>query len=187
MNDINIFCNILRKRSEDNQQSFNVLYANRLYGNCFSVLRQELDSIVRAIYLLDISDIELRNNFILQTLNGEKWSYINEKCKKVIITDKIMVELADRLTSWVQSVYKFGCGFIHLSNFHNYETENPFAKLSIEERSSIIEHMRCYHGAILDHDSSMKDFIPYLPRVMDKISCNLKSQIDSIEKERMLD
>ena len=53
------FCQLLRKRSEENKNSFEVLFRNRLYGNCFSVLRQELDSMVNVIYLLNETDLSL--------------------------------------------------------------------------------------------------------------------------------
>ena len=41
-----------------------------------------------------------------------------------------MVDKADELKGYVHYVYKFGCGFIHLSGFHNYGMTNPFDKLS---------------------------------------------------------
>ena len=56
MNTVDRFCKILRNRSEENRKSFDVLFRNRLFCNCFSILRQELDSMVRVIYLLNIGD-----------------------------------------------------------------------------------------------------------------------------------
>lgn len=78
------FCNIIRTRSIENQKSFHVLYSNKLWGNCFSILRQELDSLVRVMYLLDITDLSLRDNYMSQTLDGEKWSYVNSNGKKLL-------------------------------------------------------------------------------------------------------
>lgn len=71
---IDKFCNIAEQRSKDNIASFKVLYENELYGQCFSVLRQELDTMVRMIYILHFDDSKIRLHLMSQTLNGEKWS-----------------------------------------------------------------------------------------------------------------
>ena len=180
-NNLDLFCNILENRSIENQKSFEVLYSNGLWGNCFSILRQELDSLVRVLYLLDITDLNLRDNYVMQTLRGEKWSYINHNGKRVVVTDKDMVDLANSLMGWAQYVYKFGCSFIHLSNFHNYNVVNPFALLSQEEKNSIIYYMEHYHGAELNNNSEMKDFYPYLSKVMEKIAGNLNCYIQELK------
>ncbi len=179
---IDLFCNMLVNRSIENQHSLNALYSKELWGNCFSILRQELDSLLRVMFLLGISDLEQRNKFITQTLNGEKWSFINDKGKKVYITDKTMVDLADSLIGWAKNVYMFGCGFIHLSNFHNYAVINPFVRLPQSEKDSIIYYMRSYHNAILDNNSPIEDFLPYLPKIMDKISGNLNCYIQELKR-----
>jgi hypothetical protein len=45
-------------------------------------------------------------------LEGIKWSYPNTK---KVVTDKQMVDLADKFYGWPFFVYKLGCAFIHLS------------------------------------------------------------------------
>lgn len=182
MNNTERFCQLLRNRSNENKKSFEVLFRNRLYGNCFSVLRQELDSMVRVIFLLNETDLGKRDAFIRQTLNGEKWSFINNNGKRQKITDKDLVDLANNLNGWTQNVYKFGCAFIHLSNFHDYQSENPFKALEDSDKDSIINQLHNYHGAILDRDSSLHDIIHYLPSVMDKISSNYECEIKSLEE-----
>lgn len=47
--------------------------------------------------------------------------------------------------------------------------------------------MRQYHYASLSRDSSMEEFVVYLPRVMSKISGNLKCDINSVREEKDLD
>ena len=42
---------IIQKRSEENDKSIKLLYKQKLYGNCISILRQELDSMVRVLFL----------------------------------------------------------------------------------------------------------------------------------------
>lgn len=97
-----------------------------------------------------------------------------------------MVDFADSLTSWARNVYKFGCGFVHLSNFHNYNTVNPFTLLSQDEKTNIIYYMELYHGALINNNSTLDDFIPYLPKVMDKISGNLNCYIEELELNKEL-
>ncbi|PXY02927.1 hypothetical protein DF185_02200 [Marinifilum breve] len=175
------FCRILRDRSEENKSSFSVLYKNKLYGNCFSVLRQELDSMVRVIYLINIPDISQRELLVNKTLNGEKWTFINHNNKVQTITDRDMVNLASQLRGWTQNVYKFGCAFIHLSNFHSYLTEDPFSSLTDSEKEDIVNQLNNYHFAGLTKDSKMNDIIPYLPNVMDKITANFEYDICKLE------
>lgn len=182
MEDRKRFCQLLRTRSEENKKSFDLLFRNRLYGNCISILRQELDSMVRVIYLNHETDSKKREAFIRQTLNGEKWSFINHNGKKQTITDKDMVDLADTLNGWTQNVYKFGCAFIHLSNFHEYQTEDPFQSLDDADKDRIIFQLHQYHGANLTRASSLNELIHFLPNVMDKISSNYEYDIKSLEQ-----
>lgn len=76
MSEIKQFCTLIRNRSLENKKSFDLLYKEKCVSNCISIVRQELDSIIRVIYLLQLKD-EIRNCLINQTLNGEKWVYIN--------------------------------------------------------------------------------------------------------------
>jgi len=145
-------------------------------------LRQELDSMIRAIYLLTISNISEREKLIIKTLTGEKWKRINKNGKNESITDKNMVEIADSLNGWTLSVYKFGCSFIHLSEFHNYNSVNPFSLLSEAEKKDIVSHINNYHCASLNSNSSLEDIIPYLPGVMEKIRSNLGCYLDDLKK-----
>lgn len=182
MTQLNKFCKMLRERSVENNNSFQVLFRNQLYGNCFSILRQELDSMVRVIYLLNISDLTKRELLIKKTLDGEKWSFVNHNGKNQTVTDRDMVNVANELKGWTQNVYKFGCAFIHLSNFHNYLSEDPFKSLPDSEKDDIINQMRNYHFANLNRESTLNDIIPYLPSVMDKIKGNFECEIKSLER-----
>jgi hypothetical protein len=40
------------------------------------------------------------------------------------MTDREMIVIAHELQGWTQSVYKFGCAFIHLSSLHDYTTQS---------------------------------------------------------------
>ena len=72
MKNLKQFCMIIQKRSEENDKSIKLLYKQKLYGNCISILRQELDSMVRVLFLLS-QEQEIRQCLIQQTLNNEKF------------------------------------------------------------------------------------------------------------------
>ena len=114
-----------------------LLSGARLAGQMVSVLRQELDSMIRVIYLLS-QNTDRRNQLIDAAANGEKWSQAGSRAK---VTDKEMVDLAQSLQGWTQSVYKFGCAFIHLSGLHDYNDRDPLAQLPVEERENILENV----------------------------------------------
>jgi hypothetical protein len=184
-NELTEFISIVNQRTNENKKSFEVLYQNQLFGNCFSILRQELDSMVRIIYLLNLPDLNERNNLIKSTLNGNKWRIKNANGKWVNVTDKEMAELSNSLNGWTLSVYKFGCAFIHLSDYHNYHAKDPFQSLAREEKENIIKHMSYYHGAILNLDSTFKEIIPYLGNVLEKITDNLDCYIKELTLQKI--
>lgn len=149
-----------------------------LAGQMVSILRQELDSMVRVIYLLTQRP-ERRELLIEASVKGEKWS---QESSRVTVTDREMVDLAQGLQGWTQSVYKFGCAFIHLSGLHDYNDRDPLAQLPGEERSDILEHCRHYHGGPSIDKTGFEALVPFLPRVLDKIASNLESYLIALEK-----
>lgn len=95
-----------------------------------------------------------------------------------------MVEVANRLNGWTQNVYKFGCAFIHLSNFHNYLVKDPCLSLKKEDKEEIIKHIKNYHMITLRNDFSLEDIFNVLPSIMDKIHKNLECEIETLEKNK---
>ncbi len=172
------FCQLVRQRTQENKKAIELLSENRLTGQVISILRQELDSMVRVIYLLS-HPIEERNHMINLTLTGQKWRLRN----RGQVTDRLMVDLADSLNGWTNSVYKFGCAFIHLSDFHNYLINDPFKNLNSEETHSIKRHLNHYHGFPLETELTLQSTVEYLVPVFNKISSNLKCYISNLEKE----
>lgn len=177
MTDIEIFCRQIRKRSTEHKMATMALHSHGITSQVMSILRQELDSMVRVIYLLHVKDIPYRNSLIKAAVEGQQWT---EKGKKKKITDRDMVNLAQTLQGWTESVYRFGCAFIHLSSFHDYQDRDPMAMISEHERKDIIAHITAYHGA--PHGEKFQDLLPLLPMVFDKISDNLEYYLGSLEK-----
>src|SRR5438094_8355770 len=109
MTSLEMFCRQIRARSTEHREAIHLLHGRRLFSQVLAILRQELDSMVRVIYLLSIADKPYRQQLIDASANGEKWT---AKGKKACITDREMVELAQSLHGWTRSVYKFGCAFL---------------------------------------------------------------------------
>lgn len=136
---------------------------------------------VRVIFLLSLSSLPEREAYARATLAGEQWvtTTVNGKQRKV--TDKEMVDMAQTLQGWTESVYRFGCSFIHLSNFHNHLATNPFHSLPQAERDSILAHLRNYHGGPIEDDPSIEVIASYVPRVFEKIASNLTYYLSQLE------
>jgi hypothetical protein len=170
MDNLSIFIRQVRKRSQEHQQVMSLIAPMNIVSQMVSILRQELDSMVRVIYLLNQTK-EHRNFLIESSVNGKLWFQQHSRAK---ITDKEMVEYAQTLQGWTQSVYKFGCAFIHLSSFHDYSDRDPLQQLPNDERKNLLEHCRYYHGGPLQNEPTFSDLIPYLPNILAKISGNLE-------------
>lgn len=177
MSSSTIFLRQVRSRSLEHRRAMQLLSREGLAGQMVSVLRQELDSMVRCIYLLT-QDPERRALLIDASVRGEKWSQEGSRAK---VTDREMVELAQALQGWAQSVYKFGCAFIHLSGLHDYNDRDPLAQLPTEERQDILEHCRHYHGGPPPGAECFTDLVPYLPRVLEKIAGNLECYLAALD------
>lgn len=178
------FCEILRKRSAEHSEAMRRV--KDLPGMMVSILRQELDSMIRAVYLLSISDFDKRNRLIKQALDGEKWTELTKNGKSKIITDRDMVELSNELQGWTLSVYKFGCSFIHFSSFHDYSSVNPFTQIDSDEQRNILDHLRNYHGGPMIDTPSFEELATYFPRVFDKIAGNLECYIKDLENNQVI-
>lgn len=147
-----------------------------LPGHQVGVLRQELDSMVRAIWLGHCNASDKQRLAELFQQSGEF-----RKVSGGRITDTEMVSLAGSLYGWSQRVYKFGCAFIHLSNLHDYQNRDPFLDLSDLDRREIIEHISNYHSVRLNDDFSLDDLVPVLPRIFEKIRGNLECELADLE------
>lgn len=181
MSDIQIFERQVRHRSSEHLKAMSVLAAHRLYGPMISVLRQELDSMVRVIFLL-AQPIDIRDQLIADSVSGRKWKVGRQK-----VTDRQMVDIAQELQGWTASVYKFGCAFIHLSALHDYNERDPLQLLPTSERDDILAHCLRYHGGPVGSDAGFMDLVPFLPRALEKVAGNLQCYLDDLLNGRSLD
>lgn len=183
MSNLSVFVRTIRSRSIEHQMAMKLLAKSGLSGQMVAVLRQELDSMVRVIYLVTQSP-ERREALIDALINGEKWTREGTRAR---ITDREMVDLAQELQGWTNSVYKFGCAFIHLSHLHDYNDSDAMAQLPPDERRDIIDHCRHYHGGPAMGEERFTDLVPYLPSVLDKISRNLEYYLETLESGDVLE
>ena len=176
---LEIFCRQVRKRSSENRKARALLHRNALTGSVVSILRQELDSMVRCIFLLSIADNEYRMKLLADSVSGKLWRTKDDKSR---VTDREMVDLANRLHGWTRNVYAFGCGFIHLSALHDYADRDPLAQLAPQDRKEIALYLRNYHGVAMDEDTTFRDIEAVLPAVFEKISSNLECELQDLER-----
>jgi len=174
------FVALIKARSDEHEIAFARIHD--LPGSMMSVLRQELDSLIRVLYLLSVVDLEERKRLMACTISGERWSVLTPKSKMAVVTDAIMVEAAEKFEGWARSVYKFGCAFIHLSNFHGYNSQNPLNSISEEEKADLLRHMRYYHGGPESDNPTFHELARYFPRIFGKIKGNLECYLESLSK-----
>lgn len=180
------FVELIRNRSEDNKSAILLMFDKGLISNCLSTLRQELDSFVRIIFLGRINDISERRRLMKQTLNNEKWIVLTSNNKSRVVTDRDMIERATELKGYVSYVYKFGCSFIHLSNFHNYRNINPFESLSYSQRLDIKIYLHQYHGFPMEKSLNVDNVAKLIPDVFSKISENMSFYLEEILNDQMI-
>jgi hypothetical protein len=176
---VKVFVRQVRERSRENAESLRLLHSKSLHANVVSILRQELDSLVRVIFLLSQTNRAYRSALIADSVEGRPWT---KKDGKGRITDREMLDLSKDLFNWAKNVYEFGCAFIHLSSFHDYATRDPMESVSAAERSTITSYLNYYHLVHLGPNVKFSEILPYLPGVFDKISSNLECYLKDLEK-----
>jgi len=172
------FVRQVRERSRENATALKLLHREGLHGNVVSILRQELDSLIRVIFLLSQTDRAYRIVLTAASAEGRPWT---KKDGKGRITDREMVDLSKDLFYWAKNVYEFGCAFIHLSNFHDYASRDPMDMVSEVERATIASYLNYYHLVHLRPDVKFSEILPYLPAVFEKIRSNLECYLKDLE------
>lgn len=181
------FCGAVRARSAEHAAAVRLLARDgATAGVLVGLLRQELDSMVRTIFLLSLSEPS-RARLLEEHTNEERWTLPTPRGRERVVTDAEMVALAERLHGWTRNVYRFGCAFIHLSRLHSYRTVDPLSLLSLEERGDVLGHLRSYHGCPDDDGVTFADIVPYFPRVFEKIASNLECYLRQLEAGVALD
>lgn len=180
--DLGVFCRQIRQRSSEHQEAMTLAAERGWRSIAFGILRQELDSMVRVIYLLT-QPRQLRADLLAASVAGVRWRVQTENGKMKPVTDREMVDLAQNLHGWTRNVYEFGCRFIHLSSAHDYLARDPFQALPFEEREGIAQYINHYHrrpDQTLSVNSTFDDIIAYAPLILKKISRNLEHELAAL-------
>jgi hypothetical protein len=182
MSAVETFCRQVRSRSAEHREAIRRL--SSLPGQIVAILRQELDSLIRVIFLLAQTDRQYRDYLIDAAVDGRKWTARGSRKR---LTDREMVDLANGLHGWTESVYRFGCCFIHLFNLHDYRNRDPLQQLPDEEKAAVLGHLRYYHGGLVQESPTFQDMVPFLPRVFEKVADNLECYLRQLENDGDLD
>ncbi len=163
------FCRMIGARSREHHEAMRVALDNGWFAIAGSVLRMELDSMIRVIWLLRHPDT--REQILASCVAGEGF-----KVGRTPIRDGAMAADAANVNDWVQSVYRFGNTFVHLTNAHDYAVLDPFQ--AYEHRGEVIEFLNHYHrdkvpGGPVDDSFTLRDLAAYAPYVLEKITSNL--------------
>lgn len=173
--DLQIFCNIVKNRSEENNKAIKLLVSNELYSTAISILRFELDSMIRVLYLLSCSPF-VREHHLKQFFQDQRWEQ-NGK----YITDSLMVKKAVNLHGWASKVYGFACAFIHLSYYHDYYNDDPFSRMDNNNLDIIKNYMIEFHEFNKDKTITFNSLKPYMLDIFHKINGNLECYIEDLE------
>lgn len=176
------FCRQVRARSLEHREAMSMADLHGWLSIAVGILRQELDSMVRTIFLIEQRDPGLRARLLEQAVSGESWRLPTAKGTLKKVYDRDMVDLAQNLHGWTQLVYRFGCSFIHLSDLHDYHARDPFRGLPLQEREDIAHYLRKYHGGDVSTGSTFNEVAAYAPKVLDKIASNLEHYLDDLER-----
>lgn len=183
MNNLEKFCTIVKKRSIENSKSIKLQIENDLYGAACATLRQELDSMVRVLFLLSKERI-IREHLLNQFFNEE----INKRWKLdgKTVFDRLMVDKASYIHGWASMVYDFCNAFIHLSSFHYYLEDDPFLFYEQEDLQDIKRYMIQNHSFPAEKDITFESMKPYLLNIFNKINDNLDSYLQQLENNPQL-
>ncbi|MGY1868210.1 MULTISPECIES: hypothetical protein [Nocardia] len=181
--DVAWFCRQVRARSQEHEEAMSVAAQRTWLSIAVGILRQELDSMVRVIFLLKQHDPRLRARLLRQAVSGEIWTLPTSNGRSRRVTDRDMVDLAHTLhDGWIRLVYRFGCSFIHLSNLHDYHSRDPFHGLPQDEREDIARYLRQYHGGPVSAELTFEEIAAYVPKVLGKITSNLELYLTDLER-----
>ncbi|TVZ05037.1 hypothetical protein EAS64_10475 [Trebonia kvetii] len=173
------FCRMVEARSREHRDALRVALDNGWLAIAGSVLRMEVDSMIRLIWILRHPDT--REQILASCVAGGGFRAGPRR-----ISDREMAAEAGREEGWVQAVYRFGNTFVHLTNAHDYAVLDPFQ--AYEDRGEVIEFLNRYHrgkvpGGPVDDSSSLGDIAAYAPHVLEKITANLDEYASALREE----
>ncbi len=146
------------------------------YGNCISILCQELDQYIRLLFLFKQPQ-HIRDELIGHSINNQKWYYTNNENKKVIITDQHIEDFAKGLQEWDSDIFEFRNIFYKITINFNYILRDPIKGLNEMERELLYKYIREYHDSDFPKQYSINDLFPILPAIFTRIYESIKQKL----------
>lgn len=176
-NDLEVFCRAVEARSQEHRKVLDVAVAHGWWAIASTVLRMELDSMIRVIYLVRTPDE--RDHILASCVGGRGFKNVRGRVRD--LTMLYIAKTADY--GWIQAVYDFGNKFVHLTDAHDYAEVDPFPVY--ENRAEVIDYLNYYHrGKVhdrpLEDGSTLGDIAAYAPYVLEKIATNLRMHIEEL-------
>lgn len=177
---------LIEKRSHENTQAFSLLYAQGLFGASASIIRQEIDNLMRVDYLAFSIPLPDRDRLCSDFFSGARWQKPSPKKGKLMaIRDVEFHTYAKKNHGWISLAYEASSNFVHLTNFWHYEMSDPLAAMPANDIAEIVFYLGEYHG-FTGPDLTMKILLEYLPQVFEKIRSNVEGYVDQ-ENGMLLD
>ena len=173
------FCRMIKARSREHHEAMRVALDKGWLAIAGTVLRMELDSMMRVIWLLRHPDA--REQILASCVAGQGFKEDGKR-----ISDHAMAADAANVNGWVQAMYRFGNTFVHLTNAHDYAVIDPFQ--AYEHQGEVIEFLNHYHrgkvpGGPVDDSSTLRDLAAYAPYVLEKITSNLEIYVSGLREQ----
>jgi hypothetical protein len=117
---VETFCRTTKARSREHHEAMRVALDKGWLAIAGSVLRMELDSMMRVIWLLRHPDT--RDQILASCIAGKGFNAGTRIRDSDMVADADLEIAADAANEnyWVQAVYYFGNTFVHLTNAHDY-------------------------------------------------------------------
>jgi hypothetical protein len=177
--DIIEFRKIIEHRLDENWKSFTLLFNMNHYGNCISIMCQELDQMIAILFLLNRNEVE-RKHLINLSTNNHKWYFLDYETKKNYINEKDLINFADTLIGWDKSIYEFGLSFNKLSINFNYLMKDPIVGMSESDKSKIYTYIKTYHSYEFPVQFGLKELVPLLKEVFTIITAKIGAYLEKL-------
>ncbi|AIE87691.1 hypothetical protein OP10G_4323 [Fimbriimonas ginsengisoli Gsoil 348] len=153
-----------------------------LPGPQIAILREEMESLVKVMYLLRL-DMGEREATARNVLDGRGFCDPSGQP----ITDQEMLAVAGTLHGWAKIVYTFARVFIHFASLYSFASRDPLDQLTTAERRTIVDHLNGCHEGRLNDKSPFDALAPLLVRVFNNISMNLTCYLAILEAGRSIE
>lgn len=115
---LDMFLKPVLKRSLDLTDSFSILVNKWHYSISGSILRMQIDNLLRVFYVFQRKD---NDKIFIEFLRTGSFRFLKHTDNKKI-TDKLLIEVASKNYPWIEKVYIETSKFIHLSTKHFFAT-----------------------------------------------------------------